>query len=225
MPKKTTHPSPYSEAVLRYVANGTLLTPGRWLDPMAGIGRIHWLANAQVETVGVEIEPEWAHYHRDTIVGNALALPFDDESFDGVLVSPVYGNRFSDSHRASDGSHRRSYTHDLRSVTGDPDRRLHPDNSGTLYAWQPAYWQFHHKAWREVHRVLRPGGRFLLNISDCIHDHKRIDVVDTHRAICESIGFGVDDIHEVKTPRMRYGENHKVRVEVEQLVDFRKRRS
>ena len=128
----------------------------------------------------------------------------------------------SDSHKAKDGSLRRSYTHDLRRLTGNPERRLDPDNAGTLYAWQPAYWRFHHKAWRELHRVLKAGAVFFLDISDCIHDHRRIDVVDTHASICESIGFILADTHEVKTPRNGYGENGKVRVDVEVILQLEK---
>ena len=82
--------------------------------------------------IGVEIEAPWADTHMMTIQGDALALPFGDHCFDCVVTSPVYGNRFSDHHRARDGSLRRTYTHDLQRMTGDPERTLHPNNSGML---------------------------------------------------------------------------------------------
>ena len=89
---------------------------------------------------------------------NAIALPFRDESFDAVVTSPTYGNRFADKHNAKDGSIRRSYTHDL-------GRTLHAENSGSMQ-WGQAYRDLHVKAWAECFRVVRPGGLFVLNISD-----------------------------------------------------------
>lgn len=73
------HPAPYPLKMLPLLAE---LVPAdefpKVLDPFAGTGRIHELPN---ETVGVEIEPEWAALHPDTICGSALELPFDDGSF------------------------------------------------------------------------------------------------------------------------------------------------
>jgi tRNA G10 N-methylase Trm11 len=216
------HPAVFSDSILRYLVNSDLLPMGTLLDPFAGTGKVHQLACAGRQTVGVEIEPEWAAMHPATVVGNALALPFEAESFDGAVTSPVFGNRMSDSHRAKDGTLRRSYTHDLQHLTGDPERKLHPDNAGTLYAWQPKYWRFHHKAWRELHRVLRPGAAFFLDVSDCIHEGRRIDVVDNHAALCESIGFELTDTHEVKTPRNGYGAHGQTRVDVEHILELRR---
>lgn len=217
------NPAPFSANILSFIANsGMLPKAGRVLDPFAGIGTVHQLATARLEIVGVEIEPEWAAAHPNTICGNALALPFEDESFDGCVTSPVYGNRMSDSHNAQDGSTRRSYTHDLRRMTGDPERRLHACNSGTLYAWQPAYWRFHVRAWAEVKRVLKPGSPFILNVSDFIRDKKRVPVTKIHDRLCRELGFKRLSIHKIETPRMRYGENHESRVSHEYVLHFRR---
>ena len=105
---KVFHPAAFSDAILRYLANSDLLPSGVLLDPFAGIGKCHRLASADRRFIGVEIEPEWANCHPDTVVGDALALPFEDESFDGCLTSCCYGNRMADSHNAKDGSLRRS---------------------------------------------------------------------------------------------------------------------
>jgi SAM-dependent methyltransferase len=224
---KVVHPAPYSQAILRFLANGGLLPEtGTVLDPFAGVGKVHTLAKAGLTTIGVEIEPEWAACHPRTICGNALELPFENDSIDCAVTSPVFGNRMSDSHAAKDGSHRRSYTHDLRRMTGDDERKLHPDNAGTMYCWQPRYWTLHERAWREVHRVLRPGARFILNVSDCYRTHngtrRREPVVATHRSVCEAIGFTVEATHDVVTPRMRRGQNHESRAEAEVIIVMRK---
>jgi len=221
-------PAPFSESILRFIANSGLLPhAGTIIDPFAGTGRCHRLASASLHVVGVEIEPEWSALHPNTIQGNALALPFADESFDAAVTSPVYGNRMSDSHRAKDGSIRRSYSHDLRRMTGDPERQLHPDNAGTMYAWQAKYWRFHVRAWAELRRVLKPGAPFLLNVSDFIrttqsHGKKRLPVVQTHARVCRELGYRLAGSYPVPTPRLRYGENHDLRVENEYVLYFRR---
>ena len=48
--------------------------------------------------------------------------------------------------------------------------------------WGDAYRSFHVKAWREAWRVLRPGGRFVLNIKDHIRNGERMPVTDWHEA-------------------------------------------
>jgi hypothetical protein len=92
---KTKHPAKFSDAILERVdallserdATDTPLV----LDPFAGVGKIHQLTD--IRAVGVEIEPEWATLHPDTIVANTLYLPFRDAVFDGMITSPTYGNR------------------------------------------------------------------------------------------------------------------------------------
>ena len=192
------------------------------LDPFAGVGCIHQLGVpfSNRDTYGIEIEPEWAAAHPRTEVGNALELPFDDGTFDVCVTSPCYGNRFADHHAAKDGSIRRSYTHDMRRLTGDADRKLHPDNAGTL-AWGPKYRAFHIRAWREVWRVLVDGGYFYLNVSDFYANRRRVKVTNWHVGAVIGIGFMLEDRETVMTPRMRHGANRE-RVEGEQLLTFRK---
>ena len=174
------HPARFSDSILDAV-RGYLPSGARVLDPFAGTGRIHELGTHGSHTVGVEIEPEWANLHPATIVGNALALPFADASFDAVVTSPCYGNRFADHHNAKDGSRRRSYRHDL-------GRPLHPANSGQLQ-WGPAYRAFHERAWAEVRRVLKPDGMFVLNVSNHIRGGVKQPVVQWHCVRAHAIGF------------------------------------
>lgn len=215
------HPTPYSRNILDLVVEkGLLPERGIVLDPMAGIGRIHELATDTRFTVGVEIEPEWAAAHPDTMVGDATALQFGARSFDAVTVSCCYGNRYADHHDARDGSHRRGYTHDLRVQTGDPTRQLALMNAGRYYAWNPEYAGIHRLAWAEVHRVLRPGRRFILNVSDFVRDGRVVEVVALHISICAAFGFRLVARYDVPTPRMRFGANNRARVDTEAVLVF-----
>ncbi len=193
---------------------------GLILDPFAGTGGVHRLASEKYRTIGVEIEAPWADTHIMTIQGDALALPFGDHSFDCVITSPVYGNRFSDHHKARDGSLRRSYTHDLQRMTGDPERKLHPNNSGTLQ-WGDSYRDFHERAWTEVLRVLKPGAFFVLNSSDHIRNGEVQPVTDWHFSTASRLGFEIIDCIEVPTPRMRNGANSAARVDHETVACLR----
>jgi hypothetical protein len=206
------HPAVFSDELMPVLA--AAVPPAEYprvLDPFAGIGRIHQLAN---HTVAVELEPEWARAHPGTIVANALALPFTDEAFDAIVTSPTYGNRFADHHVARDGSVRRSYTHDL-------GRKLHPNNSGQLH-WGAQYRTFHARAWASAVRVLRPGGRFVLNVSDHIRNHERQPVTDWHVETLTKLGFREIGRTDIPTKRMRYGENADARVDAEHVITFEK---
>ena len=164
------HPARYPNALIPILA-GTVPVGEfpKVLDPFAGTGRIHHLPN---ETVGVEIEPEWAALHDDTICASALALPFDNDSFDAIVTSPTYGNRLADAGYSATPDRRHSYTFDL-------GRKLSDDNSGGMY-WGGRYRTFHQTAWAEANRVLRSGGRFVLNIKDHIKLHERQFVTGWH---------------------------------------------
>lgn len=174
--------------------------PVQVLDPFAGVGRVHRLARPnRIRTVGVEIEPEWAACHPDTICADALEWlprPGNYGRFDIVVTSPTYGNRLADHHNAQDGSRRRSYTHDLA-------RPLAETNSGKLH-WGSAYWAFHALAYRRIFNATKPGGLFLLNVSDFYRRQALVAAVEWHRGAAMGAGFtssGPDVA--VETPRLR----------------------
>ena len=101
------HPATFSDPILAAI-DAALGDAETVLHPFAGIGGIHRLNRS---TVGVELEPESAEQHPNTIVGNALDLPSPDDIFDAIATSPTYGNRMADHHDAKDGSTRHTYRH------------------------------------------------------------------------------------------------------------------
>ncbi|GEM_PF-1021340 len=217
------HPAKFTPLILDVIEEllaAHLPKGGLLLDPFAGVGGVHHLASAKYRTIGVEIEAPWADTHIMTIQGDALALPFGDHSFDCVVTSPVYGNRFSDHHQARDGSLRRSYTHDLQRMTGNPERALHFHNSGTLQ-WGPRYREFHERAWMEVQRVLKPAAIFILNTSDHIRKGEAQPVTDWHLSTADRLGFEIIDRAAVPTQRMRNGANSAARVDNESVTCLR----
>lgn len=209
------HPARYTDAlipVFRDILDRSHPTGGRILDPFAGTGKIHLLADDLHKTVGVEIEPEWAGMHPDTIVGDALALPFDDGVFDAIVTSPTYGNRLADHHNATDPETRRSYKHDL-------GRDLAETNSGAMH-WGPEYREFHERAWTEAVRVLGPCGVFILNIKDHIRAGEWQDVTAWHVCALLDLGLCIAAIRPVPTPSMRAGANNTHRVGAEMVIGF-----
>lgn len=213
------HPAKYSDCLLPIL--GELLTPCRLvLDPFAGTGK---LALIRPDAVLLELEYPWAAQaaqpQRLAVQGNALALPFPAGVFDAVCTSPTYGNRMADhfTDRQPEKHYRRNtYRHAL----GQP---LHPDNSGAMQ-WGPAYRDFHRRAWSECWRVLGPGGRLVLNISDHIRDGQRQPVSEWHAATLAGLGFVLAQRVEAETPRNRQGQNGAARVESESVYLFIKGR-
>ncbi len=207
------HPARYSKELLPIFAK-LLKGYDVVLDPFAGTGLIHELPN---QTIGVEIEPEWAALHPDTVVGSALELPWEDGEFDAICTSPTYGNRLADHHNASDPERRRSYTHDL-------GRPLALDNSGHMQ-WGPVYRSFHEYAWAEAVRVLRPGGRFVLNIKDHIRNGVQQPVAAWHVATLCGLGLRYDaELSQgVKTDELKQGANAEARAGQELVLVFDRR--
>lgn len=185
------------------------------LDPFAGTGRIHELQDKWgFDTIGVELEPEWAMLDPRTVIGDATSLPFHDNTFDAVVTSPCYGNRFADHHNASDGSVRRSYTHDL-------GRPLTEGNAGALH-WGEDYRYLHFRAWCEAKRVLKRDGVLLLNIKDHIRQGQRQYVAGWHVTTLTRLGFELLYHRDVPVRSMRTGVNRDLRLSAEQIYVFKK---
>lgn len=206
------HPAKFSDPILDTLRLSAPWLPGPILDPFAGTGRIHDLGRD--DTIGVEIEEEWAKTHERTIVGNALSLPFGDGEIGSVVTSPTYGNRMADQYDGRDGSRRQTY----RIALGRP---LSDENSGALQ-WGDAYRDFHERAWEEVWRVLRPGGAFVVNVSDHVRKGEVQPVADWHTTAIRRLGFVRVAEIGVPTRRMRHGANADARVPTEKIFHFQK---
>jgi SAM-dependent methyltransferase len=200
------HPARFTDEILRVMGDLLRVYP-RVLDPFAGTGRIHEIDR---DTVGVELEPEWAACHERTQVGDATDLPFPDCEFDAIATSPCYGNRLADHHNATDPESRRSYTHDL-------GRPLSSGSAGALQ-WGTEYRDLHRRAWIEAVRVLRPGGRFVLNIKDHMRDGEWIDVTGWHVRELNTLGLRTMAIRPVSTSSLRSGANGALRAGAELVI-------
>lgn len=216
------HPSAFSATVLATV--GAVLRREterqeatiRVCDPFAGVGRIHSLARPTIDTVGVELEPEWAACNDRTMQGDSRYLTslFRDGSFDAIATSPTYGSRMADHHEAKDTSRRITYRHTL-------GRPLSEGNSGAMQ-WGAAYRALHEEVWASCWRILKPGGLFVVNVSNHVRKKEIVPVVEWHLATLLALPTLLVEIIPVATPRMRFGENHAARVEAEHVLITRK---
>jgi hypothetical protein len=186
------------------------------LDPMAGVGGIHALNDRDdvqpFTTVGVELEPEWALQHPDTMVGNALDLPAEwTGTFDAVVTSPVYGNRMSDHHEARDESTRMTYRHYL-------GRPLSPQSSATMAFPSTPYRHFHERAWLEAIRVVKPGGLLVLNTKNFYEDkgNKLRRVTEFHLNTVMAQGCTIEMV--IPVPVKGDGRNQEKRAEFESVI-------
>lgn len=204
------HPARFSKALMPVLQ--AMVPPDEYpivLDPFAGTGKIHALEN---DTYGVELEHEWAFMDHRTECGDATRLRFFDESFDAVVTSPCYGNRMADHHNARDDSKRNTYKHVL-------GRDLSPGSAACMQ-WGPEYRELHERAWREAWRVLRPGGRIVVNIKDHIRRGKQQYVSWWHYRTLVRLGFVPYRYVWVPTPGQRQGQNGAARTSGEWVFAF-----
>jgi hypothetical protein len=99
-------------------------------------------------------------------------------------------------------------------------RALTAGNTGQLH-WGEAYRDAHKLIYAECVRVLRPGGEFVLNISDHIRDGLVVPVSEWHTLILVELGLIYVSNTNIETPRMLFGANRK-RVPYEHVRRFSK---
>lgn len=215
----TKHPAKYSDEVLSTILKSIydrLDSGSAILDPFAGVGGIHFLY-PKYQTVGVEIEQEWADEHPMNICGDSTELSkmFDPQSFDAIITSPAYGNRMSDQYQG-DAKNSKRYTYRI-----SLGREL-SDNNGAKFNWSKNYRELHSKIWNECYIVLKSGGYLFLNTSNHIRSGEEVPVNEWHLTELLSLGFFIDEICSIKTKRMKHGSNGDLRVDSEKLVVLRK---
>lgn len=213
----TPHPCPFPDSTIELIAS--YLPLARYpivIDPFAGVGKIHVLPNT---TYGIEIEPEWGRQFPDdaqgnyyTIIGDATKLTMEDATFSAAATSPCFGNRMADHHQARDPSARNTYRHKL-------GRELSPNSSAGMQ-WGFEYRAFHEAAWTELTRVVRVGGRFVLNIKNHIRAGQVQRVSEWHLRTLMSLGWRLHALDVMTRPGNRFGANRDQRVDHEFLMVF-----
>lgn len=220
------------------------------LDPMAGVGTLARYLDPTLHIVySNEIEAEWASQCPPPwSMLDARDLSFFADGFaDAIGCSPDYGNRMSDHHNAQErcrkcqgsgsyplltrqvcpkckGVGKNTYVrHTYRHYLGRP---LSKGSSAGL-RWGPKYRDLQTEIMREAIRVLRPGGRYVWNVSDHIKTipatktRAKAQVVQPvsawHRDTLISLGLTHVRTIDVPTPRNQHGANGKARVEFEQV--------
>lgn len=230
------HPAKFSPAIMEAIVNvcADYLDTDRAnkiLDPFAGVGSIHALrmfgkpdVPMLFETWGVEIEPEWADQSPFTICGDSRNLHALESlgPWDAIITSPAYANRMADSYDGRDGSRRHTYRIDL-------GRELSESNAAGM-GWTGSggddYRALHSEVWAQAHRILRPGGFFVVNIKNHI---RKVSGRSTEQLVAEwhaqsllNLGMYLREVRRVDTPGMRHGENGQARVDGELLMIFQK---
>jgi hypothetical protein len=203
---------------------GTEIEPGFIADPRVKQGdatdpATYPAPRQCVKCGGTYDVPGWAHAMR-------VECPDHDASVGYTIVtSPVYPNGMADHFKSTDKSERRTYRHGLAKLTGNPDVELATRNMGR---WgyrgrkldSPArmmYWSLARQAaacWTGAERVL-------LNVSDFKAGTVTVPVIEGWVHTLAGVGFNVIDVHRVKTPRYRNGQNAAERVEHEVVLDLR----
>lgn len=218
------NPAKYSDAVLdcfrrnlpRYLTLGTEL---KCIDPFGGVGKIHELQDTfpGVSFFAMEIETLWAAHDGRNIQGDVLNMHrlYPPDYFDFAVTSPPYGNRMADDFEAKDGSKRHTYRHYL----GQP---LDNNNIGNLQ-WtdrRQRYQMAMTLAWVQLRQVLKHDAIFAFNCKDHIRNGKRMQVVDWHDGVLQTLGFTRLRAVKVKTPGQRHGENGEKRVDHEVVIFY-----
>ena len=216
---KPKHPAIYTDKFIRIFAN-KLSKCKNVYDPFAGTGKIALIRNYGFdgEIYCCEIEPEWTKQFSGIdfwFIGDSAKTGFlPDNIFDAICTSPTYGNRMADHFNAKDNSKRITYRHFL-------GRPLKPENTGRMQ-WGEKYRQKHIDIYNELFRVLRPNGKFILNISDHIRKGEIVRVSNWHIEKLVDIGFILVDDLKISTPRMRFGTNGDTRINHERIIELKK---
>lgn len=249
MSTKIKHPAQFTPAVVDVMVKvlDQHDVTGLAIDPFAGPGMsLHRFANPDRKIVGIEIEPPWVTAP-EVKQGDATVMKgVRRNSVSAFLSSWVYGNRFSDSHNAQERCReckgtgkigrkkcskcengrrnhtRRGYTHDIREQTGDETYALHENNAGRMHFRSEQYKDLHRKHAALALEKAKPGGIYVLNVSDFVERGQIVHAATWHLNTMQAAGWLWIDAYAIATPRMRYGANNQLRPENEWVFVFRK---
>lgn len=247
------HPAKWSTPVLEAITAAVENEADRvghglsLLDPMAGIGRarLEQATKPYARAVaGVELQPEWCT--AGTTQGNATRLDFASGLFDGVVTSPVFGNRMSDHHDAKDRCGACGGTaYRTDPALGVHGSDLHPcptckgsglswrntyahalrRHGGELVAgsaaaiqWGPAYRQLHRRVLAECIRVVVEDGLLAVNMSNHVREGAEQFVTEWWLNEIILAGCRIREVRRVESRRQRHGANGGVRVDGECLI-------
>lgn len=244
---KPRHPARFSAKILEVMAEQIAEhapADPLVLDPFGGLGLAHRLTEmVACRVVTSELEPEWASQSPGpAVVGDALALPFRDRSFDVIATSPCYGNRMADHHRANDlkkceacggegtigvhhcancnGSGRGDRLTDRNTYRHQLGREL-TTGSAAAMQWGVAYRTFHQAAWAAALDAAKPGALILCNVKNHVRRGDVQPVVEWHLTEWFVQGCTLLAAVPVKAPGLRFGQNGKARVDHEQVLVLR----
>lgn len=240
------HPAKFSNSEMRWL-DVLLPDDALVLDPMAGVGRIHELMTADNDrtTYGIEIEPEWAATHERTDCADSTNLAWiPDNTFDAVATSVTYGNRMADHHDAKDAckhcqegkvrktprsrtwedckkcggsglSKRNTYKHVL-------GHDLVDNNTGAMQ-WGQEYKRVNLAILTETTKKLKPGGDFILVVSDHIRKDEHQYVVAWYVSTMQRLGYTLVNVLPCGIPRNRNGKNAEKRVDASLVLHYKKK--
>lgn len=213
------HPATYTNSFIPKFAK-LLFGCSNVLDPFAGIGKLALIKEHGFtgKVVCNELEPEWVKasiYNVDEWhIGDAQNMAWaEDNSFDAICTSPTYGNRMADHYNAKDKSKRITYKHYL-------GRDLNAQNTGRMQ-WGNKYREKHLQIYKEFERVIKNEGIIIINVSDHIRKGNIINVVDWHKEALTNLRMKFIEEIRIETPRMKFGQNAKKRVQHESILVFK----
>lgn len=245
-PEVKPHPAKFSDSIIKvidrvlteYVDTGIVGDREmEVLDPFAGVGKIFSVID-WVEWTGIELEPEWAAASNAIVQGDCIETMkrWVDENtwmpgkwvFDAIVTSPAYGNRMADQSMLPDRGAGLKWKYNTYAYKLG---RVLTHGNGAGYVWHQVkggkrYRTIHKQAWRYAVKLLRPGGLFVLNVSDYKRTVDGVEVTeyvsDWHVEVLEKLGLEVVEAIAVETPRQKQGANRDVREAHEWVVVFRK---
>jgi len=213
------HHTRYNKAVIDAIV-ARIGESKRILDPMAGtFERIRELEKKELgwhQVYGIELEEEWvsSYPHPRFQQGDARDMPFGDEFFDCIVVSPSYGNRDSDrTGEWWDNADRKTYAAALgRNVSAE---------SLCVPFESDAYKRGHVLAWAECVRVLKVDGLFVINLKNHVKAGVIVPVSQWHRNVLrDTLRMTEIDDTSVPVSGRHSGANAAVRAESVEKVYF-----